>query len=324
MTQQPAAFFGQSWPMLVYMPYTAFFDATQRRALGLGRAFTEFTDVIGPHEVAHQWWGHLVGWKTYHDQWLSEGFAEFSASLYLLMAYSPDPKKSYKRFLDFWREERKAVTEKKLLGVNRALMQPNSVGPLWLGLRLDNARTGGAHGWLTYRKGAFVLHMLRMMMRDAKAQPGRQDDRFIAMMRDFVQTYLHQAASTEDFKRIVEKHITPEMDLGGNGRMDWFFNQWVYRTDLPHYKLEYSFETGEGGQTLLKIKITQSNVSDDFRMLIPIYLDFGNDQIARLGVATITGNSSQSADIPLPKKPKSVMLCANEDVLCTKEEIWIK
>jgi hypothetical protein len=317
MSQQPAGFFGQSWPMLVYMPYTAFLDATQRHALGLGRGFTEqFTDIVGPHEVAHQWWGHLVVWKTYHDQWLSEGFAEFSAALYLLMAYNPDPQKRYKRFLDFWRDRRKDVVEKKLLGANRTLMQPNSVGPLWLGGRLDNARTGGASRWVIYSKGAFVLHMLRMMM--------RQDERFIPMMRDFVQTHLHQAASTEDFKRIVEKHMTPEMDLERNGRMDWFFTQWVYGTDLPHYKAEYSFGTGEGGQTLLKLKITQSNVSDNFRMLIPIYLDYGKDQIARLGTATLIGNSSASHDIPLQKKPRRVMLCANEDVLCTKEEVQVK
>ena len=28
------------------------------------------------HEVAHQWWGHVVGWKSYRDQWMSESFAE--------------------------------------------------------------------------------------------------------------------------------------------------------------------------------------------------------------------------------------------------------
>jgi hypothetical protein len=320
MSQQPAGFFGQAWPTLVYMPYTAFLDATQRKALNLPSQFTQFTDVVGPHEIAHQWWGHLVSWKTYHDQWLSEGFAEFSASLYLQLAYDRDPARRYKRYLDFWDEERKRIIEKFPLGIQRANMRPNEVGPIWLGLRLDTARTFPAYNFLIYRKGAYVLHMLRMLMADRQAKPTHQDDRFIAMMQDFVQTHLHQGASTEDFKRIVEKYMTETMDEDGNGRMDWFFNQWVYGTDIPHYKLEYGFGSGPNGKTLLHISITQSNVSPDFKMRIPIYLDFGNNKIAFLGNARITGNSSQSADIPLPEKPKAVKLCANYDVLCTVEE----
>ncbi|MBI3949654.1 MAG: hypothetical protein HY314_04270 [Acidobacteria bacterium] len=324
MSQQPVSYFGQSWPMLVYMPYIAFLDSTQRRALGIPTQVFKFTDIVGPHEIAHQWWGHLVSWKTYHDQWLSEGFAEFSASLYLQWAYHKDPQKRYDRYLKFWEEVRNRVIEKVPLGAKLASMRPNDVGPIWLGARLDSSRTGGAYNYLIYSKGAFVLQMLRMMMRDAKAQAGEQDARFIAMMRDFVQTHLHQSASTEDFKRIVEKHMTPDMDLDGNGRMDWFFNQWVYGTDLPHYKLEYGFGSAPDGKTLLRIAITQSSVSPDFKMLIPIYLDFGKGTYARLGDARITGNSSESAEIPLLEKPKAVKLCANYDVLSTIEEVKTK
>ncbi|MCS6805697.1 MAG: carboxypeptidase regulatory-like domain-containing protein [Acidobacteriota bacterium] len=320
MSQQPAAFFGQSWPMLVYMPYIAFLDATQRKVLGMGATVTKFTDVVGPHEVAHQWWGHLVSWKTYHDQWLSEGFAEFSASLYLQYAFHKDPQRRQERFLKFWQEEHNYITKKYPLGLNNVSMRPNDVAPIWLGSRMDTARTAGAYAFLVYRKGAFILHMLRMMMMDTRAPAGRQDDRFIAMMRDFVQSHLHQAASTEDFKRIVEKHMTPDMDQAGNGRMDWFFNQWVYGTDLPHYKLQYNVDAGAGGKPVLKIKIEQSNVSPDFVMPLPIYVEFGKGRTMRL-TGRITGNSSTSAEIPMPEKPTGVKLCANYDVLCTIEEV---
>ncbi len=34
------------------------------------------------HETAHQWWGNIVAWRSYRDQWLSEGFAEYSGILY--------------------------------------------------------------------------------------------------------------------------------------------------------------------------------------------------------------------------------------------------
>src|SRR5207237_7315285 len=34
------------------------------------------------HESSHQWWGDMVTWRSYRDQWLSEGFAEYSGALY--------------------------------------------------------------------------------------------------------------------------------------------------------------------------------------------------------------------------------------------------
>ncbi len=61
--------------------------------------------------------------------------------------------------------------------------------------------------------------------------PQTGDKDFIAMMHDFVATYLHKNASTESFKLIVEKHMKPSLDSGrGTARMDWFFREWVYGT----------------------------------------------------------------------------------------------
>ena len=41
--------------------------------------------------------------------------------------------------------------------------------------------------------------------------------------------------------------MTAEMDLAGDKKMDWFFNQYVYGTALPSYKLDYTFENGADG-----------------------------------------------------------------------------
>ena len=86
VTQQSNWAFGQSWPTLIYLPYLAFINTTDRAKIYEGRDLQDalmFVDSVGIHEMAHQWWGNLVGWESYRDQWLSEGLAEFSTAIVL-------------------------------------------------------------------------------------------------------------------------------------------------------------------------------------------------------------------------------------------------
>ncbi len=304
VTQQPAFDFGQSWPTLVYLPVSAFLDPTERwKLLGLNtfQFSKEFINVVTAHEVAHQWWGHTVGWASYHDQWLSEGFADFSAGLFLEATESKGDSARA-----FWDSERRLIVEKNEFG-NRA----NDAGPLWMGLRLNSFKAQGAYRHIIYAKGAFVLNMLRNMMR------GRQtgDQAFIDMMHDFVTTYRGRSASTEDFQRIVEKHMRPEMNLDGNGRMDWFFQEWVYGAEAPRYRLEYTLADAGGGKTLLTLKISQQDVGPAFKMPVPVYVDY-DGRPAKMGNVPMTGSSSSAEiKVTLGKRPRRVLLNANNDIL---------
>jgi hypothetical protein len=304
LTQQPAPNFGQAWPTLVYMPYTAFLDSTQRMLLtdNIMAATNDFYEYVGPHEVAHQWWGHIVGWKSYRDQWMSEGFAEFSASLWVQAVKGND------KFVDFWETQRRRIVESR---PQTRDIKPYTVGPVTQGYRLNSAKTGGVAQFMIYPKGAYILYMIRMMMFDRKTG----DQRFKEMMQDFVKTNYNRDVSTEDFKRAVEKHITPEMDLDENGRMDWFFNEWVYGTEMPSYRLEYSLDGN-----VLTGRVTQSGVSDGFAMLVPIYVDLGKGWV-RLGAATIRGNSTTDlGQIRLPATPKRVAIAPYKDILALSVE----
>jgi aminopeptidase N len=286
------------------MPFTAFMDSTQRwLATGSARfAGDDFFRYVGPHEVSHQWWGHTVGWKSYRDQWMSEGFAEFSASLYAQVVRGPD------KFIEFWENQRQLITQSRPQTHDR---KPYMVGPVTQGYRLNSGKTGNIARYMIYPKGAYILHMLRMMMWERKTG----DEAFQKMMKDFIQTFYNKDVSTEDFKSIVEKHMTRAMDIQGDGRMDWFFNQWVYGTEVPSYRLEYSFS----GDTLTG-RITQSGVSDNFRMLVPVYLDMGKGWV-RLGEATITGDKTvELGNIKLPQAPKRVAICTYKDVLALSVE----
>jgi hypothetical protein len=304
ITEQPDFSFGQSWPNLVYLPISAYTDSTQRWMLfgNINSKFTGFVQEVTPHEVAHQWWGHAVGWASYHDQWLSEGFAEFSAGLFLQQAVSGDWRSDY---MEFWERLRKRILEKNNFGV-----APNDAGPLWMGQRLMSPRSENAYQNVTYPKGAYILQMLRSMMRTE--QDG--DKAFIEMMHDFVESHRDRPASTESFKAIVEKHISKTMDVAGNGRMDWFFNEWVYGTQVPKYHMDYQVIPAAGGKVNLHMTITQSEVDHQFVMLVPVFADFGKGMI-RIGQFGFLGNSSRTIDVPLPVQPKKVALNAYKEIL---------
>ena len=303
LTQQPAPNFGQAWPTLVYMPFTAFMDQTQRYLATGGnvRAATDdFFEYVAPHEIAHQWWGHMVGWKSYHDQWMSEGFAEFSASLYVQQVLRDEH-----RFIEFWNKQRDRITQSSPRTHD---LKPYTVGSVTQGSRLRTGKTGLAYQFLVYPKGAYILHMLRMMMSD----PRNGDKRFMAMMQDFIKSHYNEDVSTEDLKKTVEKHMTRQMDLDGNGRMDWFFNEWVYGTEMPRYRFEYQL-AADG--LSLSGQITQSGVSDKFKMLVPVYVDFGKGFV-RIGAATITGNSSvELKNVKFPTVANRAAVCALDDIL---------
>lgn len=305
MTQQTACTFGQSWPALVWLPICSFFDSTVRHNLGLDEGDRGYWKTVAPHEVAHQWWGHMVGFNSYRDQWMSEGFADMSASLFVQLV-----EKNPKKFAEFWSDQREL-----LLAKNKEGFRAIDVGPVTMGYRLNSSKTGvNVTQKLIYPKGAFILHMVRMMVWDRKTG----DQPFKELMQDFVKTYAGRAATTEDFKASVEKHMTQEMDVQGNHRMDWFFNEYVYGTALPSYKFDYSFDKNSDGDVVFSFKIAQSGVNEDFRMLVPVYLEITEGRVVPLGRARISGNSTVEQKVTLrgvKTAPKRAMLNYNYDVL---------
>jgi aminopeptidase N len=292
--------------MLVYLPICGFLDSTQKNVFGLNPA-DMYWKTVTPHEVAHQWWGQTVGFRSYRDQWMSEGFADASAAMFLLTT-RPKPDE----YLQFWKEARRDLTEKNAQG-----FRPIDVGPVTMGFRLSSEKTGwGVYRNLIYPKGAYILHMIQMMMwtqRDGDAA-------FSAMMRDFVSTYRLKPATTEDFKKMVEKHMTHGMDLENNHTMDWFFREYVYGTALPNYHFDAQL-TPNGDTTTLHFKLTQSAVTDGYKNTVPLYLELADGRVLKLGGIVVTGNSSIEQTVPLPHLPapvKKATINYYYDVLCTE------
>jgi hypothetical protein len=278
---------GEAFPGMVHLSWSTFHQTDDKG----------MDEVFRAHEVAHQWWGIGVDFNSYHDQWLSEGFATFSGLWYLQTVRKDNAK--YFGLLHRWRD---------LILENR-----EERAPIWMGYRTASSKDENGYNVLVYRKGAWVLHMLRIMMLDLKTM---NEDRFTETMRDFYRTYQGKRATIEDFRRIAEKHVGA--DLG------WFFDQWIYGSDVPSYRVAYQTVPAENGQFRVKLQVQQENVGNDFQMYVPVTLDLGDDRIARLRVK-VRGAKSE-IDLPLmPAKPRDVRFNDLDGVLAEVRMVdWSK
>ena len=156
--------------------------------------------------------------------------------------------------------------------------------------------------------------MIRMLMHE----PGSKtpDAKFIEMMRDYTKTYGGGMASTADFQKVVEKHMVPNLNATGDGKLDWFFAQWVHGTEVPRYAHDLAVDKA-GEETRIHGTLRQEGVSKDFRALVPIYLEFDKNAFVRVGLLPMVGESSVPVDVKfkLPKRPKRALVNAHGDIL---------
>src|SRR5205823_4897399 len=220
-----------------------------------------FEELFRSHEVAHQWWGISVNPSSYHDWWLAEAFAEYSGLMYMQAVL-----KDKEKFFGWLRDYRGHIMKDHTGLFSRG----QQAGPIWLGYRNSTSTTEGDYQVLIYEKGAWVLHMLRNMLIDPNTL---SEEKFRRMMTDFYQSYAYKYASTEDFQRVVEKHV--------GMKMDWFFQQWVYGTTVPTYSFSYTATQTPEGKYLLKCRVESENVADDFKSYPFIKIDFGDGQFSR-------------------------------------------
>ena len=125
---------------------------------------------------------------------------------------------------------------------------------------------------MIYSKGSWVIHMLREMLRQPSAKD--PDARFVALLRTISTKYAYRAFSTDDLQREVEAVMTPAMDLEGGRSMEWFFEQWVRGTGIPHYRVEFSTHHTDKGE-VVRGKLFQTGVPHSFIASVPLYANTG-------------------------------------------------
>ncbi len=282
---------GEAYPGLIQITWTAFG----------GRRMAAAEDaVFRAHEIAHQWWGYGVDHRTYRDHWLSEGFADFCGLWYLQAGLRDE--RGYLSVLHQWRERI----------FDDLILRPSGVpppGPVGLGYRSASVETPGDHRLVVYKKGAWVLHMLRNLLLDLETG---SDERFTALMRDFYARHESGLATTADFRRVAERYAGE--DLG------WFFDQWVHGTGLPVYRVAFRTGRTPEGKVRVTCRVEQTGVPADFRMPVPIRIELPDGRTGWVRV-TVAGARTEVDLPPLDAEPTALRFNDLQSVLCRVEEV---
>ncbi len=202
-------------------------------------AFPQFPEFFLAHEIAHQWWGQAVGWKNYHEQWLSEGLAQYFAALYAE------------------RVRGKGVFDDIVGRMSSWAVRKSAEGPVYLGYRIGHVkREPQLVRAVVYNKGAAVLHMLRRLI---------GDDAFMRGLRRFYQEWRFRRAGSDDLRRAFEAE---------SGRsLSRFFQRWIYESRLP--RLRFSTRTEHdlaSGEDAIIVRVEQ--VGELFDLPLTVTLDY--------------------------------------------------
>lgn len=246
------------------------------------------------HEVAHQWWGSTVETETYHDQWLGEGMATYSA-----MRFASTELK-YQFFLDKLRKYRDDIFASR----QSLFSKGAEAGAIIQGFRTASSKTKRDFQLIIYYKAALVMHMLRCHLTDWSTL---DDSRFNDFIKEFYRRYAGKSASTHDFKSLLEEMTGIDWT--------WFFDQWIYGNDLPKYKFTRKIKQDQDDNLWRAYcKIDRSNVPPGFTVIMPIEIEFDKD--SKQYTVVVIREEVTEFTLAFEKKPKAVRLNPFEAVLC--------
>lgn len=206
-------YFGQGFPGLIYLSNVSYLRERDRpQALRNPALDAFFSQLLLPHELAHQWWGNIVSPTDYRSNWIVEAMSNYAALQYLEQS------------------EGKAVLEAVLESYRKDLTRPlvDSYGPLTFDERLLNNFGIGVWHDILYEKGTWVLHMLRQRLGDAGFHEFQ-----LRVLKDFA----NKPITNEDLREAAAR-FTPANEM--DRKLSAFFDTWVYDTGIPTLELSGS------------------------------------------------------------------------------------
>ena len=312
VTQMPGLM-SQGWPGLIFLSSFSFLSPDQKLALRMPEVEKIDSDCVIAHETAHQWWGDLVTWSGYRDQWIVEGLATYSS---LLLLESQDPS-AFRTVMASYRDD--------LLRKNKDGVALMDAGPVTLGGRLSSSQFPDGYETIAYKRGTWLFHMLRTMMRDAeqKSPRGRAtgsspDEPFLRALRTLRERYQGRPITTRELIRIFEEELPPSFGPGGRKSLDWFYEDWVNGTEVPALELhsvKYADKSSatKSSSTVVSGIIKQKNAEDTLITSVPIYAVVGGKNIL-VGRVFADGLETQF-HLTAPEGTRKVLLDPYQTVL---------
>jgi len=269
LTQMPGTD-SQSWPGLIYLSSYVFLSAEERSAARVNQfGNLAYQRLMEQHETAHQWWGDLLLWKSYREQWIVEALSNYCA---LLKLESEDPSK-FRDIMNHYRQE--------LLSKNTAGVEFTEAGPVTLGVRLNSSRFPNAYDTISYGRGTWLFHMLRHMLLtpgtaqsqsgNAAVRLGSPDEPFFRVLRRLRDRFEGREITTRDVQKAFEEELPAQLYYEHRKSLDWFFDGWVNGTSIPKFELTDVKFSSKTGTAIVTGKVLLKNATEGLVTSLPVY-----------------------------------------------------
>jgi Peptidase family M1 domain len=283
LTQMPGRD-SQGWPGLIFLSSYIFLTEQQRQDLHYEPFRILIQQSVPAHEAAHQWWGDLITWKSYRDQWFSEGLANYCA---LMMLEEKNPA-GFHQILEKYRLD---LVEKDKDG-----MAPTDAGPVTLGTRLWSSKFPEGYEQISYGRGTWLFHMLRTMLKDTdekkdKNQPAAEEP-FVRALRRVREKYEGRSISTRELLEAFAEELPPSLRYEGKKSLDWFLDGWINGTSMPKLELRSVRFTPKGTGLSVSATILQKDAPPDLVTSVPVYAVILGRQPLLLGRVFADGEES--------------------------------
>jgi len=186
------------------------------------------------HELSHQWFADCVTMDHYDHLWLNEGWGTYCEALY--QEYY-NGKTAYHNYVNGWNST----------GVSNT--QP-----------LVSTSADSFSGSVVYRKGAWVVHMLRRVV---------GDENFFIATRNYYEKYKYGTVLTGD--------LQAEFEAVHGSSLEYFFQEWAYGIGRPTYQVSWSVEKTKSSN-IVHLSLNQTQSSQTFTMPLDVRIrDFNGN-----------------------------------------------
>ncbi|MBC7834607.1 MAG: M1 family metallopeptidase [Phycisphaerales bacterium] len=246
----------------------------------MGKQFVEPTNA---HELCHQWFGDLVGYKSWEHLWLGEGWATYGECLW---AEHVQGARGYQRTV-FQNLARERMTSRGTAPAFEGMVTNRYNDPDERFMSADNV----------YSKGGVFLHTLRARL---------GDDAFWAGVRLYLDRHKFAQAETDDFRKCLEE--------ASGQSLERHFDQFAMRPGMPRFAVDLSWDDSEGSLVVVCDQ-TQPVDADNpaYAVTLPIYITIEGHEPRYVYLNTDTTHAE--GRFKLPAKPATVSVDPNLTVL---------